>query len=223
MKKLLTLALALVLLPGLAACGNGGKQPDPTTGEITSITPTDAPGATSSDTTTLPPPREAPLWAKEFYETHKGAMLELADILLALEMKPVDAQAYNMTPPWPPIDVEMQMLDFTVYLSNTTFSYPHYTDRAGNEVSFNEQQEKKILDYYTAALEETKRSPGIDARIENGKRAVSFGLDGYEEVSVYMIYMPDGHLLLSYPDPETNERIHASEAVLDKNWYIYTF
>lgn len=219
MKKLLTLALAIALLLSLAACGTNGQPETTTTGAATSITPTDAPNATGSDTTTLP--QKALLWAKEFYETHKGAMLELADILLALEMKPVDAQAYNMTPPWPPAGVEMQMLDFTIYRSNDTFSYPHYTNKAGNEVSFSEQVEKKFISYYTAALEETKRDPGIDARMENGKRAVSFSFDSYDGLSATLVYMPDGHLLLSYPDPDTNERIHASEAVLAEDWYIY--
>jgi len=209
MKKLLILALAVTMLTGLVACGKTNPAEETTTRILT--TEETAAEATEAVTTTL---SEAALQVQAFYGKHKATMLELADVLLRLEMIPVEMM---------PVDADIQMVEFTIYRSSDTFSYPHYRNKAGTEISFSEDLENLFISYHAAALEETKRDPGIEARTENGKRAVSFVFDAHDAKSVYVIYMPDGYVRLTYPDPGTHERIHASEAALEENWYIYVY
>jgi len=62
----------------------------------------------------------------------------------------------------------------------------------------------------------------IEARLTHGKRTISFYFeleDPDKWDSRKIVYMPDGYIRLTYPDPEIDAAVHASEVKLAENWY----
>jgi len=94
--------------------------------------------------------------------------------------------------------------------------FASYTDETDNEVPFDEELQQKIIAYLTIAETETKRATDIHVGYDNGKQKIAFGF-GSLDLDAYIIYMPDGYIKPSYPNPQRNE----SEIMLAENWYAY--
>jgi hypothetical protein len=81
---------------------------------------------------------------------------------------------------------------------------------------------EKYADFLAIAEAETSNQfrVVVEARAENSKRLISFYFDSPDSAGK-IVYMPDGYVKLTYPDPNLGELINASETRLKDGWYSY--